>query len=129
MRISDWSSDVCSSDLQPAAVLVEAESGAGRGALEAGQGGARLVERATEALGVGVDEAGHLRSGDRTAQHEDQEHQVAQCPHGGQPPSRLVPYRPGGKPRCSARVAPTSAKASWPKSTEGSRVGDECVMT
>jgi len=90
-RFAGLAEGVVVAGVQAAPVVVEGEIGAGRRPLEAGERRLGLVERPAEALGVGVDEAGDLRAGDRAAEHEQQEHQVAQHPHSGQ--------RPRPKPR------------------------------
>src|SRR3546814_2529778 len=53
MRISDWSSDVCSSDLQPVVVLFHLEDAPGIGALALEHAGA-VVQPVTEHVQLGV---------------------------------------------------------------------------
>src|SRR3546814_11466052 len=81
MRISDWSSDVCSSDLAEAQVLQSIERQVGEGVVDhqvihVGVGDAGLVERllARDAEGLGGIEVLHLadhRSLDALARPQD----------------------------------------------------------
>src|SRR3546814_16540886 len=99
MRISDWSSDVCSSDLLP--VSARTAVGAGPGAaLRRCAAAARPDQRAVLAA------------------------HVAQPPRAGGHGQRRQPARDGPPPPDRESEAAGPARRS-----EGRRVGTECVMT